>query len=137
MEACRISPPFLVLMRRTRILIVDDEPGLARVLTLMLEKLNRYEVISVRDSSLALNQVVKFKPHLVLLDWVMPKMSGGDVARQIRADSRVSRTPILVISALVKERNGEGEFAGFPAISKPMGLNELVHGIEEQLRKAA
>jgi len=103
----------------------------------MLEKLNRYEVISVRDSSLALNQVVKFKPHLVLLDWVMPKMSGGDVARQIRADSRVSRTPILVISALVKERNGEGEFAGFPAISKPMGLNELVHGIEEQLRKAA
>lgn len=131
------APSLYVFMRKTRILIVEDEPGLVRVLTLMLEKLNRYEVLSVADSSLALNQVVKFKPHLVLLDWVMPKLTGGEVARQIRSDSRVARTPILVISALAKGRNGAGEVAGFPAISKPMGMDELVHGIEEQLRNAA
>jgi DNA-binding response OmpR family regulator len=123
-------------MRKPRILLVDDEPGLIRVMTLMLTKLNRYEVESVTDPTQALQTVVKFKPNLVLLDWVMPKISGGDVAQQIRSDSRVSDTPILFLSAILLRRDTPGDLAGIPAIAKPIGLSELVNAIEEQLRGA-
>ena len=89
---------------RPRILIVDDEPGLVRVITLMLIHLDRYEVLTVVDPTQALEAVVKFKPDLVVFDWVKLKTHGGDVAQQIRADSRVCDTPILILSALVSKR---------------------------------
>ena len=124
-------------MRKPKILIVDDEPGLVRLMTLMLMTTHRYEVRSIVDPTQALETVVKFKPDLVLLDWVMPHISGGDVAQQIRSDSRVCATPILFLSAIILKRETPGEVAGFPAIAKPIGLNELVEAIEEQLRETA
>jgi DNA-binding response OmpR family regulator len=124
-------------MRRPRILIVDDEPGLVRLMTMMLTNLHRYEVHSVTDANQALEAVVKFKPHLVLLDWIMPHLSGGDVAQQIRADARVCDTRILFLSAVVPKQHALGELAGYPAIAKPISVHELVEAIDEQLRKAA
>jgi DNA-binding response OmpR family regulator len=100
-------------------------------MTLMLTNLKRYEVSSVSDPTLAVKAALKFKPHLILLDWVMPKMSGGDVARQIRGDSRISNIPIIFLSAIVK--SGESEIQGCPAISKPVGIQELVEAIDAQL----
>ena len=81
------------MKRKPRILIVDDEPGLVRLLALLLT--TRYEVRSIYDSTQALEAAVEFKPHLILLDWVMPRLHGGDVAQQIRADARVCETRIL------------------------------------------
>ena len=104
-------------------------------MTLMLTSRKRYDVSSVLDATLALKAVLKFKPHLVLLDWIMPKIGGAEVAEQIRADSRVSKTPILFLSAIVN--GNEPEIRGFPAISKPVGIHALVEAIEEQLRKDA
>jgi DNA-binding response OmpR family regulator len=89
------------------------------------------------DATQALQTVVRSKPHLVLLDWVMPKISGGDVAQQIRADSRVCDTPILFLSAIISKRDHLAELAGIPAVAKPIGLTELVEAIEEQLRNAS
>jgi DNA-binding response OmpR family regulator len=122
-------------MDKRRILIVDDEPGLVRLLALMLK--TRYEVLAEVDATEALEAVVKFKPDLVLLDWVMPHLCGGDVAVKIRADSRVCDTRILFLSAIMMRRDGRGEMAGFPAIAKPIGMHELVDAIEEQLCQAA
>jgi len=124
-------------MRKSRILLIDDEPGLLRLMTLLLNFRDRYEVRSVSDATQALAAVVDFKPDLVLLDWVMPKMNGGEVAQQIRADSRVWDTRILFLSAIILKRDNPGELAGHPAIAKPIGLHELVEAIEEQLLKAA
>jgi DNA-binding response OmpR family regulator len=123
-------------MPKPTILIVDDEPGLLRLLTLMLERMDRFEVLTVVDATEALEAVVKFKPDLVLLDWVMPQITGGEVARQIRDDSRVSETPILFLSAIIVKRDGPMELAGCPAIAKPIGMRELVEAIDEQLRMA-
>jgi DNA-binding response OmpR family regulator len=120
---------------RPRILIVDDEPGLVRLLALMLTK--RYEVRSIYDATQALEAAVEFEPHLILLDWVMPQMHGGDVAQQIRADARVRDTRILFLSAIMMRRDRCGQMAGFPAVAKPIGLNELVEAIEQQMSHAA
>jgi DNA-binding response OmpR family regulator len=122
-------------MRRSKILIVDDEPGLVRLLTLMLG--TRYEILAEVDATQAFEAVVKFKPHLILLDLIMPKIPGDEIARQIRADSRVCDTPILFLSAIILKRGSPKEVAGCPAIAKPIGLNDLVEAIDEQLRKVA
>jgi DNA-binding response OmpR family regulator len=120
------------MKRRPRILIVDDEPALVRLLALVLK--TRYEVRSIYDATQALEAVVEFRPHLVLLDWVMPQMHGGDVAQQIRADSRVCETRILFHSAVLSKRDEPGGMAGFPAVAKPTGLKELVEAIEKQIK---
>ena len=105
-------------MRKSRILIVDDEPGLLRLLTLNLEKMDRYEVLTVEDSTLVLEAVVNFKPDLVILDWIMPTIPGEEVAEQIGADCRIANTPILFFSAFIMKRDGHQEISGFPAIAK-------------------
>jgi len=122
-------------MAKPRILIVDDEPGLLRLLSLMLK--SRYETQAEVDATKALEAVVNFRPHLVLLDLVMPKIPGQDVARQIRSDARVCDTPILFLSAIILKREAGAEVAGCPAIAKPIGLAELVEAIEERRCEAA
>jgi len=122
-------------MDKPRILIVDDESGLVRLMTMMLN--TRYEILAEVDATQALEAAIKFKPHLILLDWVMPQMHGGDVAKQICADPRLCDTRILFLSAIVMKRNGRGEMAGFPAIAKPIGVHELVEAIDEQLSEVA
>lgn len=124
-----------VMKRKPRILIVDDELGLVRLLALMLE--TRYEVRSIYDATQALDAAVEFKPHLVLLDWVMPRMHGGDVAHQIRSDSRLSATRILFHSAVISKRDEPGGMAGFPAVAKPIGVHDLMEAIDAQLLEAA
>jgi len=123
-------------MPKPRILIVDDEPGLIRLLSLNLEKMDRYEVRTVEDPALVLEAAVNFKPDLLVLDWIMPKITGGEVAEQIRADPRVRDTPILFFSAFIMKRDGQQEISGFPAIAKPVGMHELVEAIEEHLQKS-
>jgi DNA-binding response OmpR family regulator len=122
-------------MGKPRVLIVDDEPGLVRLLSLMLR--TRYEIRTEVDSTRALEAVVKFKPHLVVLDLIMPKIPGQEVARQIRADSRICDTPILFLSAIISTRETPSEVAGCPALAKPIGLHELVEAIEERLCETA
>ena len=124
-------------MAKPKILLIDDEPGLLRLMTLLLSAWERYEVRCVSDATQALTAAVEFQPDLVILDWIMPVLSGGDVAKLIRNDPRVSQTPILVLSAVILRRDKTNEFAGFPAIAKPVGLHELVEAIEEQLLQAA
>jgi DNA-binding response OmpR family regulator len=120
---------------RPRILIVDDEPGLVRLLRLMLAA--RYEILTEVDATLVVEVAAKFNPHLILLDLVMPKIPGEEIARQIRADARVCDIPILFLSAIILKRQAPIEIAGCPAIAKPIRLSELVEAINGQLCAAA
>ena len=122
-------------MHKPKILIVDDEPGLVRLLTLTLK--TRFEIRAELDPTHAVEAAVKFKPDLVILDLVMPKIDGREVARKFRADSRLCDTRILVLSAMILKQEGPIEVAGYPAIAKPIGLPELVEAIEEQLCELA
>jgi two-component system, OmpR family, response regulator len=124
-------------MQKSKILLIDDEPGLLRLMTLMLSARGRYEVRSVSDATKALAATIEFKPDLVILDWIMPDLCGGDVAKLIRDDPSVSNTPILILSAVILKRDKSNEHAGYPAVAKPIGVHELVQAIEEQLLQAA
>jgi CheY-like chemotaxis protein len=125
-------------MRKQRILIVDDESGFIRLVKLALEKQERYVERDQNDPTRALETARKFKPDLVLLDFVMPKEHGGDVAAKIRAEPRFRETPILFLSGTVHKHKGEAaQIAGFEALAKPIGLEDLLAAIDRNLAAAA
>lgn len=122
-------------MHKRRILIVDDESGFNRLLKLVLERTGRYLVREEDDATTAVAVARQFEPDLILLDFVMPKIDGGSVARRIRADAQLGETPIVFLSATVLKTEGDPpmQIAGCPAIPKPIGVEDLVEAIEANL----
>jgi len=68
---------------------------------------------------------------------MMPKVDGASLAKALRAEAQFSHTPIFFLTATVVENNGSAaQIAGFPAFSKPIGVNQLLHVIDENLAAA-
>jgi CheY-like chemotaxis protein len=118
-------------------LIVDDEAGFTRLLKLTLEGTKRYIVKEENDGSRALATARIFRPELILLDIVMPKMDGGDVARQLGADPILKSVKIIFLTAIVSQKEaGAGGIGGYPFMAKPVSLAALTAMIEQTLGPA-
>src|SRR5437879_1658776 len=125
---------------KKRVLIVDDESGFTRLLKLTLERTGKYSVREQNDAMQALETAREFRPDLALLDIMMPKMDGGDVARQIKADPMLKNTRIVFLTAIVSKKEATGGnhlIGGFPFMAKPVSLDALVQCIEENLAAPA
>lgn len=118
-----------------KILIIDDESGFTRLMKLTLEQAGGYEVFEENDGALAWETARRVQPDLILLDIVMPKMDGGDVAARIRKDSELAHIPIVFLSAIVSDKDEipGGLIGGFPFLSKPVSLDALIQCIRENL----
>src|SRR6185436_15295876 len=101
-------------MTKKKILVVDDEAGITRMLKRNLESTGRYETRTENSSTAALATAREFLPDLIVMDVMMPDIDGGEVATRIRADSKLHNTPIVFLSALVKkeETNPAGSQIG-------------------------
>ncbi|HRO61201.1 MAG TPA: response regulator, partial [Burkholderiaceae bacterium] len=81
-----------------RILIADDEPNIVISLEFMMKR-EGYEVSIARDGEQALDAILRDRPDLVLLDAMMPGMSGFDVCQAVRAKDELRDTKILMLTA--------------------------------------
>jgi two-component system, OmpR family, response regulator len=127
-------------MTRKRILIVDDEFIAARLLKNNLEQTGRYEARVENWAEDAVQAAREFKPDLVLMDIIMPRMLGGNVAAAFGADPELQRTPIIFLTAAVKKSivaDHEGVISGNRIIAKPASLEEILRRIEEILPTAS
>ena len=126
-------------MNPKRILIVDDESGFTRLLKLTLEKTGNFVVMEENDGTRAHETAREFMPDLILLDIVMPKIDGGDVASRIKADWSLRKIPIVFLTAIVsnKEAHSSDLIGGFPFLAKPVSLDNLIQCIEQHLPPAA
>ena len=127
-------------MNRKRILVVDDEIGFTRLLKLTLEQTNDYEVRVENWPERALSAAREFRPDLVLLDVVMPRMFGADVAACFRADASLKATPIVFFTATVSKtslKKNDGVISGFPFLAKPSSVEEVIEKIEQRLARVA
>jgi len=117
-----------------RILIVDDEPQIARVLRTGL-KTHGYEVRVAADGVSALETFGDWHPDLVVTDLAMPNMDGLDLCRRLRA---ISQLPIIVLSVRGEEKiKVEALDAGADDyVTKPFGMDELLARVRAQLRRA-
>jgi CheY-like chemotaxis protein len=123
-------------MNKKRILLVDDEASFTRLLKLNLEQTGSYDVCVANWAEDALPAAREFRPDLILLDVVMPRMIGGDVAARLRADPDLRAIPIVFLSATVGRKwvlEHQGVVGGFPFIAKPATIEEVIQGIERNL----
>jgi CheY-like chemotaxis protein len=123
-------------MNKTRILIVDDEVGVTRLVKLNLERRGPYEVRTENNGAIALATAREFRPDLIILDVVMPNMDGGEIAAQIQADPELKHVPMLFLTAIISKQdhaNGPLIRGGIRFIAKPITLAALVEAIEETL----
>ncbi len=122
-----------------KILVADDELLIREIARKLLISAG-YDVLEASDGEQAIDLARKEQPALILLDLVMPKMNGFQIVQEIRKDSRVCKTPILVLSALVcgsdtDDYIHELDVAGF--IDKDQMSTFLVFRVHEILSKQA
>ena len=120
-------------MKKKRIFVVDDEPGFTRLLKLTLERTGNYTVLEQNDGTQAWLTARDFKPDIIFLDIVMPKIDGGDVAQQSRSDPMLAHIPVVFLTAIVSQTESKNEIGGFPFIAKPVSLDAINRCIKEHL----
>ncbi len=82
----------------TVVLVVDDEPVSIQLLSLILNR-NGFKVIDARSGEIGLEQIHLHAPDIVMVDDMMPSMSGGEMCRRIKDDPAVSHIPVILFSA--------------------------------------
>ncbi len=123
---------------KRRILLVDDEKSFTSLLKLNLEDTGQYEVRVENWAEDALPAAQEYKPDLILLDIIMPRMPGGNVAAQIKADPLLKDTPIVFLTAAVRKHQveeNEGIICDFPCLAKPATVDEVIATIEKHAKK--
>lgn len=123
-------------MKNEKILIVDDEAAIREMISIALD-LAGYECLEAEDALQAHHLVVDERPALILLDWMLPGMSGIELARRLKRDENTSEIPIIMLTARGEEDNKiQGLDAGADDyITKPFSTRELVSRIKAVLRR--
>lgn len=119
-----------------RILVVEDESDLAELVVFNLKK-HGYQAQSVSDGAAAVRVVTAQTPDLIILDLMLPGMSGIDVARQIRTNPKTAAVPILMLTAKGEEAD---QVAGLSVgaddyVTKPFSMKVLLARVATLLRR--
>jgi len=118
-----------------KIMVVDDEPDILFTVGQMLE-VNGYEVIKAVDGKECLDKLNQVTPDLVLLDIMMPEMSGWDVAAKIKEKPEWSSIPIVFLTAKGDSMSvGIGGLAAEDYITKPFDIEDLKNRVQKILNK--
>lgn len=120
----------------SKVVVIDDEPF---ILMMIEDKLRRagIDVVALRESVDAVDVIRKEKPDLVLMDWMMPEISGLEVCKSLKADHELKDIPIFMLSAKGQEedikRGLESGVAKY--LTKPFSPKALLEIVQEELDK--
>jgi two-component system, OmpR family, response regulator len=117
-----------------RVLVVDDEPNIVDVVSMAL-RFQGFAVESAGTGAAALNAVAEFRPHIIVLDVMLPDMEGFDVAQRLGAQR--ARVPIIFLTARddTEDKVRGLSIGGDDYVTKPFSLEELVARIRTILRR--
>ncbi len=123
------------MSNKNRVLIADDNEANIELLEAYLGGLDLETAVAI-DGQDTLDKVASFQPHLILLDIMMPKLSGFEVCQRLKSDSATSSIMILMVTALNElgdiERAVEAGTDDF--LSKPVNKVELIKRVENMLK---
>lgn len=120
-----------------KVLVVEDEDAISRLLKYNLTA-EGFEVSIVEDGDEALLAAEEFQPDIILLDWMLPNVSGIEICRQLRARDETREIPVIMLTARAEE---EDRLRGFDKgaddyVTKPFSMKELVARMHAVLRRA-
>jgi CheY-like chemotaxis protein len=110
-----------------RICYVEDDEDIQRIVRMTLERVGKMTVEVVGDPTLAIAAMTAFKPDMVMLDWMMPKMDGPTLFRQMKLRPETSALPVVFITAKAAQSDLNELLAlgAVGAISKPFSPKDL------------
>jgi two-component system phosphate regulon response regulator PhoB len=122
---------------RTTVVVVDDDPDIRALVAMKLSNAG-YEVTVEANGEAGLAAALLAPPDLVVLDWMMPGLSGIDVCRALRDDPRTSETAVLLLTARAQEEDIERGFAAGADdyLVKPFSVRELAERVDAILARA-
>ena len=121
-----------------KILVVDDEAVLTKMVKMNLERTGEYEVRTENEGTKALQAARDFKPDLIFMDVMMPDMSGDEVIAEIRDDPNLASIPYVFMTAIVSKAETEemgNTIGGNEFLAKPVKTQEIIATIERILAK--
>jgi two-component system phosphate regulon response regulator PhoB len=126
------------MKHQPRILIVEDEPSIAELIAVNLRH-NGFQPVWAEDGQAAQREIDAVQPDAILLDWMLPGLSGIQLAKKWRSESRTKAIPILMLTARGDEPD---KVAGLDAgaddyITKPFSTQEMLARIRAVLRRRA
>ena len=122
---------------KKKILIVDDDKTFTKVVKFNLESIGRFEVRVENTGERGLQAAKEYKPDLILLDLMMPDMSGDKVADQLKHSKETNNIPIILLTAIVtkKESKDHDNILGdFDVLAKPIAIDKLISAIDKSLK---
>ena len=120
-----------------KIFIIEDEPSIIQLVQHNLEK-NGFIVSSSVNGNDGLKELKKFQPDLLLLDWMLPDLSGIEICKNIRKDNSIKNLPVIMLTAKGEEEDKvKGLDSGVDDyLTKPFSFNELMARIKAVLRRS-
>ena len=118
-----------------KILLIDHEPGVTRLVRQALEKAGKYLVQEEHDDRFALKAARSLQPDLILLDTAATSPDGQLLERQIQTDALLRDTPLLRLSSLKSESQmvSGGILSGYSFFAAPIRMEEVLRGVEDLL----
>jgi CheY-like chemotaxis protein len=115
------SLPTSTRFRPARVLVADDDPGMVRFIQAVLSK-DKYDILAAGNGEEAIQVALREQPDLILLDVMMPKLNGYEVAKQLRQEADFRHVPIIMFTARADEEDivrsfeiGVNDYIGKPA----------------------
>jgi two-component system phosphate regulon response regulator PhoB len=121
-----------------RILAVDDEPAVGEMLRFILEQ-DGFQADFAEDATQAISQIKKSRPDLILLDWMLPGMSGVELAGRLKKDRETESIPIIMLTAKGEENDKVTglDIGAEDYVTKPFSARELLARIRSILRRVS
>ena len=121
---------------KLKVLIVEDENSLLELLKFNFTK-DGFKVDTAMDGEMALEKILNKAPDLLVLDWMLPKLSGIELCRRIRKNKEIKNLPIIMLTARGEEddRLRGLETGADDYITKPFSVNELMARVKAVLRR--
>jgi PleD family two-component response regulator len=131
-----IDNPFILMKNfPKKILLIDREAGITRLVKQALERAGKYLVHEEHDGRLAMEAAHSFQPDLILLDASPNSLDGQAIERQIHADIQLRDTPMVLLSSLKSETQimSGGILSGYSFFAAPIRIEEILRGVDELL----
>ena len=118
-----------------KILLVDREPGVTRIIRRALERTGKYWIKEEHDSRFALHSARWFQPDLILLDSITATSDRASLAREIETDMTLRETPMVCLNSLKPESQmlSGGILSGYSFFAAPIKIEEVLRGVEQLL----
>ncbi|MDB5009329.1 MAG: response regulator [Mucilaginibacter sp.] len=115
---------------KKNILVIDDDEEVLSILEEILIYSN-FEVKGMNQPDNLLRVITEFRPDLVLMDYRLSGVNGGEICRQLKSDQNLAYLPVVLISSYPSVMETFGDYGCDAFIAKPFGMNELINCVNQ------